>query len=132
MSNKEYAIIFDCDGTVLDTYQLIIETVYQTFAKMLPNYPLTYEEADAFFTVTVQTNFFPPSVAVILAVPAFLAVIRPFLFTVTIFELLDLQAGVSFVPLTFNVYDLPGFKVILELFSFNVYSPAIAVTPFLL
>lgn len=48
MSNKEYAIIFDCDGTVLDTYQLIIETVYQTFAKMLPNYPLTYEEADAF------------------------------------------------------------------------------------
>ena len=60
MSNKEYAIIFDCDGTVLDTYQLIIETVYQTFAKLLPNYPLTYEEADAFFTVTVQTNFFPP------------------------------------------------------------------------
>ena len=80
----------------------------------------------------MQTNFFPPSVAVILAVPAFLAVIRPFLFTVTIFELLDLQTGVSFVPLTFNVYDLPGFKVILELFSFNVYSPAIAVTPFLL
>ena len=57
MSNKEYAIIFDCDGTVLDTYQLIIETVYQTFAKMLPNYPLTYEEADAFFGPLLDDTF---------------------------------------------------------------------------
>ena len=57
MSNKEYAIIFDCDGTVLDTYQLIIETVYQTFAKMLPNYPLTYEEADAFFGPLLADTF---------------------------------------------------------------------------
>lgn len=57
MSNKEYAIIFDCDGTVLDTYQLIIETVYQTFARMLPNYTLTYEEADAFFGPLLADTF---------------------------------------------------------------------------
>lgn len=57
MNNKEYAIIFDCDGTVLDTYQLIIETVYQTFAKMLPDYPLTYEEADAFFGPLLDDTF---------------------------------------------------------------------------
>lgn len=50
-------IIFDCDGTLLDTFLLIEKTVYKTFEKMLPNYPLTKEEAHSFFGPALDESF---------------------------------------------------------------------------
>lgn len=47
MKNK--VIIFDCDGTLVDTFLLIEKTVFKTFATLLPDYPLTMEEAHQFF-----------------------------------------------------------------------------------
>lgn len=50
-------IIFDCDGTVLDTFDLIEKSVYQTFSNKLPNYQLTKEEAHAFFGHVIYDSF---------------------------------------------------------------------------
>lgn len=50
-------IIFDCDGTLLDTFLLIEKTVYKTFEQMLPDYPLTIEEAHAFFGPVIDETF---------------------------------------------------------------------------
>lgn len=55
MKNK--VIIFDCDGTILDTFSLIEKTVYLTFEKLLPNYPLTKEEAHSFFGPLLDDSF---------------------------------------------------------------------------
>ncbi len=55
MKNK--VIIFDCDGTILDTFLLIEKTVFATFAKMLPSYPLTKEEAHQFFGPLIDDSF---------------------------------------------------------------------------
>jgi len=61
------------------------------------------EEADAVFvTVTTHWYSFPKTVAVMVAVPAFFAVILPFLFTEAIFLLEDAQVTVSVVPLIFS------------------------------
>ena len=46
--NKK-VIIFDCDGTLVDTFLLIEKTVLKTFEEMLPNYPLTLKEEHHFF-----------------------------------------------------------------------------------
>lgn len=54
---KNKVIIFDCDGTLLDTFQLIEKTVYLTFAKMLPEYKLTLEEAHSFFGPLLKDSF---------------------------------------------------------------------------
>lgn len=47
MKNK--VLIFDCDGTVLDTFDLIEHIVFCTFEELYPKYPLTLDEAHAFF-----------------------------------------------------------------------------------
>lgn len=50
-------IIFDCDGTVLDTFDLIEKTVFRTFEEKLPDYNLTLEEAHAFFGPLIDESF---------------------------------------------------------------------------
>lgn len=50
-------IIFDCDGTILNTYLLIQKVVYATFAKMFPNYQITKEEAQSFFGPYLKDSF---------------------------------------------------------------------------
>ena len=42
-------VLFDCDGTVLDTFLLIEKVVIKTFKKLYPDYPMTVEEAHTFF-----------------------------------------------------------------------------------
>lgn len=54
---KNKVIIFDCDGTIVDTYTLIIQTVYKTFEKLLPDYPLTKKEAHDFFGPLLDDSF---------------------------------------------------------------------------
>lgn len=56
MKNNK-VIIFDCDGTLLDTFLLIEKTVFATFEKMLPNYQLTIEEAHSFFGPLLDDTF---------------------------------------------------------------------------
>ena len=41
-------IIFDLDGTLLDTYELIKASFIHTFQKHLPEYQYTDEELDSF------------------------------------------------------------------------------------
>ena len=55
MKNK--VLVFDLDGTVLDTFLLIEKTVYKTFEEKLPNYPLTLAEAHAFFGPLLNDSF---------------------------------------------------------------------------
>lgn len=56
-SEKELVVIFDCDGTLVDTFKLIEQTVILTFKKMLPNYNLTLEEAYLFFGPFLNDSF---------------------------------------------------------------------------
>lgn len=65
------------------------------------------EEAAAFDTVTTHLYFFPSTVAVMVAVPAFLAVILPLLLTVATFLLEDFHVTVSVVPLIFSFFVFP-------------------------
>ena len=55
MKNK--VIIFDCDGTLVDTFLLIEKTVFQTFETLLPDYPLTKDEAHQFFGPFLNDSF---------------------------------------------------------------------------
>ncbi len=54
--NKK-VIIFDCDGTLVDTFLLIEKTVLKTFEEMLPNYPLTLKEVHHFFGPYLNDSF---------------------------------------------------------------------------
>lgn len=54
---KNKIIIFDCDGTLLDTFLLIEKSVYKTFETLLPNYPLTLDEAHSFFGPALDESF---------------------------------------------------------------------------
>lgn len=56
MKNNK-VVIFDCDGTLLDTFLLIEKTVFATFEKMLPNYKLTLEEVHSFFGPLLNDTF---------------------------------------------------------------------------
>ena len=56
-NKNQKLIIFDCDGTILDTFDLIEKTVFQTFKEKLPNYNLTLEEAHAFFGPLIDDSF---------------------------------------------------------------------------
>ena len=47
MKNKY--IVFDCDGTLVNTYPLIMETFRRTFKKFLPDYILEEDELNSFF-----------------------------------------------------------------------------------
>ena len=55
--NKNKVLVFDCDGTVLDTFELIEHIVFETFKKVNPNYPLTIEEAHSFFGPYINDTF---------------------------------------------------------------------------
>lgn len=55
--NKPEAIIFDLDGTLLDTKSLIDKSVIYTFEKFRPGYQLTDEEIDSFFGPTLYQSF---------------------------------------------------------------------------
>jgi len=50
-------IIFDCDGTLLNTYDLIAHTVVKTFEECFPNIKLSDEEVDAFFGPLLEDSF---------------------------------------------------------------------------
>lgn len=54
---KSKVIIFDCDGTLLDTFLLIEKSVLMTFEKCLPTYPITQKEAHQFFGPFLNDSF---------------------------------------------------------------------------
>lgn len=55
MKNKY--IIFDCDGTLLNTYPLIMESFKRTFKNYLPDYSLTEDELNSFFGPSLRLTF---------------------------------------------------------------------------
>ena len=55
--HKIDAVIFDLDGTLLDSKSLIDESVKYVFNKFRPDYNLTEEELDAFFGPTLYQSF---------------------------------------------------------------------------
>lgn len=50
-------VVFDCDGTILDTFKLIEQVVIKTFNKLKPDYPITKEEAHTFFGPLLNDTF---------------------------------------------------------------------------
>ena len=56
-ANRYEAVIFDLDGTLLDSKSLIDQSVIYTFEKHRPDYKLTEEEIDSFFGPTLQQGF---------------------------------------------------------------------------
>ena len=65
----------------------------------------------AFFTVTLQVYFLPPTFAVMVAVPAFFAVTTPFLLTTATFFLLEDQVAFLLLPSTCRLVVCPIFSV---------------------
>lgn len=57
MTIQSKVIIFDCDGTLLDTFLLIEKSVLMTFEKYLPTYPITKQEAHQFFGPFLNDSF---------------------------------------------------------------------------
>ena len=55
--NKLDTILFDLDGTLLNTKPLIDASFVHTFAHFRPDYVLTDEELDSFFGPTLQQTF---------------------------------------------------------------------------
>lgn len=56
-------VLFDLDGTLIDSQNLVFETFRQVFAQKLPDYQLSLEELYSFFGPTLETTFlryFPP------------------------------------------------------------------------
>lgn len=50
-------IVFDLDGTLVDTKELIFESFRHTFAKYLPDHKLTKEELQSFLGPTLKESF---------------------------------------------------------------------------
>ena len=50
-------IVFDCDGTILNTYKLIEKATCQVFDEMIPDYKYTMDEIHAFFGPLVDDSF---------------------------------------------------------------------------
>lgn len=50
-------IVFDCDGTILNTYKLIEKATCQVFDEMIPDYQYTMDEIHAFFGPLVDDSF---------------------------------------------------------------------------
>lgn len=50
-------IIFDCDGTLVDTFKLIEQVVIKTFEEILPDYYMSEEEAHTFFGPFLNDSF---------------------------------------------------------------------------
>lgn len=55
--HKFDGVIFDLDGTILDSKALIDESVIYAFKKIRPDYKLTEEEIDKFFGPTLYQSF---------------------------------------------------------------------------
>lgn len=59
--NKKQAskplLLFDLDGTLIDSQPLVFETFRQVFAKLKPGYPLSDQELYSFFGPTLETTF---------------------------------------------------------------------------
>ena len=55
--NRFDTILFDNDGTLLDTRELIDKSFIHTFEKFRPDYKLTEEELDSFFGPTLYQTF---------------------------------------------------------------------------
>ena len=49
-------VVFDCDGTLLDTYDLVYATSKKVFEEKFPDYPVTHEEIDSFFGPLIDTS----------------------------------------------------------------------------
>lgn len=50
-------IVFDLDGTLVDTKELIFESFKHTFAKFMPQHELTQEELNSFLGPTLKETF---------------------------------------------------------------------------
>lgn len=50
-------VIFDLDGTLLDTYSLIRESFIHVFNKHMPNYPLKETQIQSFFGPVLEDSF---------------------------------------------------------------------------
>lgn len=57
MTEDKKVVIFDCDGTVLDTFKLIEQVVIKTFEEILPDYYMSEEEAHTFFGPFLNDTF---------------------------------------------------------------------------
>ena len=60
---KKPVLLFDNDGTLVDTAGIIRKSFEDTFAKLLPQHKLTEEELDSFMGPTLEESFrrfFPP------------------------------------------------------------------------
>lgn len=55
--NRKKVVIFDCDGTIVDTFILIEQVVIKTFEEILPEYNMTKEEAHTFFGPFLNDSF---------------------------------------------------------------------------
>ena len=56
-TGKNKVLVFDCDGTVLDTFELIEHIVLETFKEVKPDYPITLDEAHSFFGPYINDTF---------------------------------------------------------------------------
>lgn len=56
-NKKRKWVIFDCDGTILDTFKLIEKATMLTFDKCIPDYKYTIEEIHAFFGPLLNVSF---------------------------------------------------------------------------
>lgn len=57
MKGQRKTIVFDCDGTILDTFKLIEQVVIKTFSIVKPSYYMTEEEAHTFFGPFLNDSF---------------------------------------------------------------------------
>lgn len=62
-SNEKPLLLFDLDGTLIDSQELVFETFRQVFKRRKPGYPLSEQELYSFFGPTLEESFsryFPP------------------------------------------------------------------------
>ena len=54
---KKPIVLFDLDGTLIDSQQLVFETFRRVFKELKPNYELSNEELYSFFGPTLEVTF---------------------------------------------------------------------------